>query len=982
MNALTELLWLPWAECLLKGAAICAATLLLLGLLGRASAGQRNLLLRLVFGLLLVLPATAWLPALYRVPWPRAETPAPVRVEAVAVAMTPVAPAAETVVPASSAPPAPRPQNLPWATISLLVWAGGCASLLAWQLAGLMSLARLRRDAREIRDEAFQELAEPLLAEFKLRPNLRFLESAQTRVPLTWGTLRPIVLLPAGWRELPPAQLESVLRHELGHVAQADFLGRLVAGLVTAFNWPNPLAWLLARKLRLAQEQACDDLALGSRGITPEAYAQLLLQTARLLGAPAGTRTALAMATPSTLERRLLAVMDATRNRRRPGQPALLLGSCVLGSLLVLLGGGRIGAAPAPSPALAAEVAPPEAITISTRFIELPPAALDTLVRKLGNSPESFRRFEPVSDSYLEKFLQALGEIPEAELLAAPSVTARSGQKAIITSAPAPTSPELTLEILPSIVRQKVDLAVGMKVRWEGQPETELSLDGVLGKGGQAVITAEPDAGRQRVPLLIVELGEVAAAPESEAARIGKVIIPELKLEGADLLSALDQLQTAARAADPEQRGVVLAVMKHSVTGFLPEKNQLAISGHFKGHSVRELLRHFTDLAGARLTESEIAYSIAPEEPEDVLVRAPEPIHVEITSKGTVLLEGVPVDAETLSSKLAAQKPETVVVTASSMARMEQIKRVLDACAAAGVRDIDFKSTAGPAPVPGQGADGPGQPGPLTVPLPPLPPGPVPRVIRLHKDGKVTIDDKVIILKDLRSELERNRPVTVRFLAGPDVPYEVIKEAAEQAAVAGLGDVRFEVAENTASAPDTAPREVLILRGGKVKMEGAELDLESFAKRVKVLNTGGNSVAIVLIAPEGVASPEVEAVVRASDGAGARKTAVVRRGEPETPPAPAPDQAYLSKISHLIIPEVNFQQKPLGEALQWLVEQSRAVDPAKKGINLVVREPESKAATPITLRLNNIPVADAIRYATSLADAKMEVGTDAIAISW
>ncbi|MCB1127676.1 MAG: hypothetical protein KDM81_14375, partial [Verrucomicrobiae bacterium] len=85
------------------------------------------------------------------------------------------------------------------------------------------------------------------------------------------------------------------------------------AGLAVALHWPNPLAWLAAGRLRIEQERACDDLVLTSGGRASD-YAEELLQMATTRRATTWA-PAIAMARRSTVERRLLAVLDGARSR-------------------------------------------------------------------------------------------------------------------------------------------------------------------------------------------------------------------------------------------------------------------------------------------------------------------------------------------------------------------------------------------------------------------------------------------------------------------------------------------------------------------------------------------------------------------------------------------------------------------------------------------------------------------------------------------
>jgi hypothetical protein len=84
--------------------------------------------------------------------------------------------------------------------------------------------------------------------------------------------------------------------------------------MATVLFWFHPLVWVAVRKLREERERACDDavLALGAR---PSHYADDLLEIARSLRFSEGPITSMAMARPSQLEGRLLAILDHTVSR-------------------------------------------------------------------------------------------------------------------------------------------------------------------------------------------------------------------------------------------------------------------------------------------------------------------------------------------------------------------------------------------------------------------------------------------------------------------------------------------------------------------------------------------------------------------------------------------------------------------------------------------------------------------------------------------
>jgi len=129
--------------------------------------------------------------------------------------------------------------------------------------------------------------------------------------------MRPRIMVPsaaAGW---PAGDIEIVLRHELAHIARGDWVMQLLAEALRACNWFNPLLWVLPRRLRAESECACDDVVL-QRGVQGPEYAERLLALARALNAPrrwSPAYPAPSMARPSSLERRVAAMLNARTNR-------------------------------------------------------------------------------------------------------------------------------------------------------------------------------------------------------------------------------------------------------------------------------------------------------------------------------------------------------------------------------------------------------------------------------------------------------------------------------------------------------------------------------------------------------------------------------------------------------------------------------------------------------------------------------------------
>ena len=121
--------------------------------------------------------------------------------------------------------------------------------------------------------------------------------------------------------------MRVVLLHELAHIRRRDCLVHCLAQAALALHWCNPMMWMALARLRAERERACDDLVLvaGTRGSD---YAEHLLDIARQFRRQRMGVAAVAMARPSELEGRLLAILDPLRSRRPTDRARLGLGDC------------------------------------------------------------------------------------------------------------------------------------------------------------------------------------------------------------------------------------------------------------------------------------------------------------------------------------------------------------------------------------------------------------------------------------------------------------------------------------------------------------------------------------------------------------------------------------------------------------------------------------------------------------------------------
>lgn len=249
----------------LKGTIVLGAAWIAASLLRRSSADLRHRIWLAAFIAV----------ALLLIPWPM---PAPLRISTAATLGTAKAGSAAS-------------RSVP---ILAILWVAGLAFLLVRFCAGIIRLAGLTGSARSSNEYG-----------------IRVTDAIRT--PMTWGAIRPVILLPAYVADWSAEQRDVVIRHERAHIERRDWMWQAFAQVMTAIFWFHPLMWLAARQLRNEAEHAADDATLAG-GVRAPDYADRLLAVARQLHgrSPAA---AVAMVRHPALAERVAAILDAGRIR-------------------------------------------------------------------------------------------------------------------------------------------------------------------------------------------------------------------------------------------------------------------------------------------------------------------------------------------------------------------------------------------------------------------------------------------------------------------------------------------------------------------------------------------------------------------------------------------------------------------------------------------------------------------------------------------
>ena len=271
--ALLQFLW--------QGAAIWAVTALVLTALRRQTAQARYAAACL--GLAAMVAAPAITAVGY---WRQDTTLSPAAAVATTTLEAATAAAAGSPRQTASPPTAPRAFSRewlePWLPFVMLGWSAGALLLALHLLYGWARVRQIQRTATSVTSHYAQDMMRRMAARIGVTQRLRLVESALVDVPSVIGFVRPAVIVPVSvLANLPPAQLEAILAHELAHIRRGDYFMNLLQCVVEVLLFYHPAVWWVSKQIRVEREHCCDDVAAGLSDRVEYAHALVSLETLR-----------------------------------------------------------------------------------------------------------------------------------------------------------------------------------------------------------------------------------------------------------------------------------------------------------------------------------------------------------------------------------------------------------------------------------------------------------------------------------------------------------------------------------------------------------------------------------------------------------------------------------------------------------------------------------------------------------------------------
>ena len=182
-------------------------------------------------------------------------------------------PVVEGVFAATGGMEQPPADILSSVSLWFIVW---CAGMIPAALFFVISYLRCLmefRTALPVRSH----YVEKWLEQHPLKRPVLVRQSDRISTPLTYGILRPVILMPkkTDWKN--EKQLQYILTHEYVHIYRYDTVTKLLAACALCVHWFNPFVWVMYRLFNRDIELACDESVIRQFGEKSKSAYSLML---------------------------------------------------------------------------------------------------------------------------------------------------------------------------------------------------------------------------------------------------------------------------------------------------------------------------------------------------------------------------------------------------------------------------------------------------------------------------------------------------------------------------------------------------------------------------------------------------------------------------------------------------------------------------------------------------------------------------------
>jgi beta-lactamase regulating signal transducer with metallopeptidase domain len=188
------------------------------------------------------------------------------------------------------------------------VWLSGAALVISGIMIAALRTMRLRAACSTEFDPEWRAMQTNVREDLGIRRHILLLRHPKISVPITCGTLRPVVVLPELFNGTS-LERRRVLIHELAHIKRFDVAIQAFGQLSCALYFLHPLAWWCLRRLEMEREFSCDDCVLRSGERATDYAEQLTTMARQFLNSRRATFT-VAMTRKTNLEKRIESLLN------------------------------------------------------------------------------------------------------------------------------------------------------------------------------------------------------------------------------------------------------------------------------------------------------------------------------------------------------------------------------------------------------------------------------------------------------------------------------------------------------------------------------------------------------------------------------------------------------------------------------------------------------------------------------------------------
>lgn len=134
---------------------------------------------------------------------------------------------------------------------------------------------KVYKTALPFRCDSFDRIKE----QYSISKRVRLKQLDRIDGPLTYGMIKPVILLPANLKGLSYEEMNFILLHEYVHIKRCDLVLKWLLMIVLCMNWFNPFIWMMYIFANRDIEISCDEEVINlSTGSQRSLYAVTLLK--------------------------------------------------------------------------------------------------------------------------------------------------------------------------------------------------------------------------------------------------------------------------------------------------------------------------------------------------------------------------------------------------------------------------------------------------------------------------------------------------------------------------------------------------------------------------------------------------------------------------------------------------------------------------------------------------------------------------------